>query len=255
MPPRIDFDSRGWTLLGERDVDGRRRADRDRIVVGRNEGKFTRLTIVVKDSDLEMIDFSIKFVRGPDWRPPGVTHYFRENSRTRVIDLPGDDRAIRHIDFRYRNLPGRGRAKVQVWAMQAPRPAPPPPPPPPAPPPPTHGHGHGQVWDNRGWKMLGEQEVAGRGREDTDRINVGYTEGRFRQLMIVVQDSDIELMDFVVEFRRGDPFRPGVRAVFREGVRTRAIDLPGGDRIIQAIQFKYRNLPGGGRAKIQVWGK
>ncbi|MGE0870249.1 MAG: hypothetical protein AB7P03_16915 [Kofleriaceae bacterium] len=242
MPmPHVNFDNRGWTMLGERDVEGRRRGDRDRIMVGRHEGRFNKLTIVVKDSDLEMIDFSIKFDRGPDWRPPAVGHYFRENSRTRVIDLPGDNRVIKYIDFRYRNLPGGGRAKVQVWAQQAAPPAPPPP--------------RINVWDNRGWEKLGEQEVSGRGREDTDRIRVGRDEGRFRQLMIVVQDSDLELLDFVVEFGRGEAFRPGIRAVFREGTRTRAIDLPGDKRVIKSIQFKYRNLRGGGRAKIQVWGK
>jgi hypothetical protein len=45
-----------------------------------------------------------------------VKHIFREGQRTRVIDFPGDERAIRYIDFKYRNLPGGGRAKVQVWA-------------------------------------------------------------------------------------------------------------------------------------------
>ena len=38
----------------------------------------------------------------------------------------------------------------------------------------------------------------------------------------------------------------------REGTRTRVIDLPGDDRVIKVIKFKYRNLPGGGKAKVQV---
>jgi hypothetical protein len=45
-----------------------------------------------------------------------VKAFFREGQRTRVIDFPGDERTIRCIDFKYRNLPGGGRAKVQVWA-------------------------------------------------------------------------------------------------------------------------------------------
>jgi hypothetical protein len=100
-------------MLGERTVNGR--VDHDRIEVGRHEGKFAKLTLVVLDSDLEMLDFEVKFARGPAWHPE-VKHVFREGQRTRVIDLPGDERVIRYIDFKYRNLPGGGRAKVQVWA-------------------------------------------------------------------------------------------------------------------------------------------
>lgn len=113
--PRYEFDSRGWTLLGERGVSRRGNEDRDRIQVGRYEGRFSKLAIVVLDSDLELIDFAVKFKRGPEWRP-SVKHYFRENSRSRTVDMPGDrDRVIKWIDIRYRNLPDGGRARVQVW--------------------------------------------------------------------------------------------------------------------------------------------
>ena len=39
-----------------------------------------------------------------------------DEDRPRVIDFPGDERVIKFIDFKYRNLPSGGRAKVQVWA-------------------------------------------------------------------------------------------------------------------------------------------
>ena len=107
------WDSRGWVMLGERTVNGR--FDHDRIEVGRHEGKFEKLTVVVLDSDLEMLDFEIKFAKGAPWHP-GLKQLFKEGERTRVIDFPGDERAIKFIDFKYRNLPGGGRAKVQVWA-------------------------------------------------------------------------------------------------------------------------------------------
>lgn len=239
-PPVVNWDSTGWTKLGEREVNGR--VDNDRIEVGRYEGKFSKLTIVVRDSDLEMIDFAVKFGRGPEWRP-GVTQYFRENQRTRAIDFPGDDRVIKYIDFKYRNLPGGGRAKVEVWGLrsdgaQAPQP--------------------GRVWDDRGWTMLGERTVDGRGRRggaDRDRISVGRKEGTFRRLTVVVLDSSLDMEDMEVKFGRGPSFRPDVRQVFNEGSRTRVIDLPGDDRVIRWIEFRYRNLPGGGRARVQVWAK
>ena len=101
-------------MLGEQKVNGRK-ADKDKIKVGRDEGKFSKLTIVVLDSDLQLIDFKVKFGRGKDWNPEIGEQYFREGTRTHVIDLPGDKRVIKEIDFKYKNLPGGGDAKVQVW--------------------------------------------------------------------------------------------------------------------------------------------
>ena len=230
-PPRVEWDSRGWTLLGERTVDGR--VDYDRIDMNRRDGRYTKLTLVALDSDLQLIDFRVTFADGEEWRP-GLRHHFRENQRSHAIDFPGDKRFIKHIDFKYANLPGGGRARFQVWGLKAAEPTP-------------------YSWDSRGWQMLGEQTVDG--RIDRDRIVVGRDEGRFSKLMIVVLDSDLELLDFDVKFARGAAWNPAVHQVFRENTRTRAIDLPGDRRVIKHIDLKYANLPGGGRARIQIWGK
>ena len=112
---RGGWNNAGWVKLGERTVDGR--VDRDTISVGRHEGRFSKLTMVVEDNDLELLEFTVTFTNGQTFRPR-VGHYFRENTKTRVIDLPGDDRAIRKIDLRYRNL-GRGaRAQVEIWGFK-----------------------------------------------------------------------------------------------------------------------------------------
>jgi hypothetical protein len=198
-PPRAPvWDPKGWTLLGERTVDGR--YDHDRIEVGRYEGKFSKLTIVVENSDLELIDFAIQFGRGPAWHPP-LQHFFREGQRTRAIDFPGDERTIRYIDFKYRNLPGGGRARVAVYGLR-----------------------DNPGWESRGWTMLGEQRVNS-DREDTDRIRVSRWERRFRKLTVVVLDSDLEMIDMSVKLAHGEPFHPEVNAFFKEGSRTRVIDL------------------------------
>jgi hypothetical protein len=110
------WDSKGWVKLGEREVD--RKVDRDRIAVGRQEGKFTKLTIAVEDSDLELLDFVITFANNQKFDPK-VKHFFKEGARTRVIDLPGDERMIKTIDLKYKNLPGGGKAKVEVWGWKS----------------------------------------------------------------------------------------------------------------------------------------
>jgi hypothetical protein len=109
------WENRGWVKLGERTVNGR--VDRDVIEVGRAEGKFTKLTLVVERSELELLDFDITFGNNEHFHPE-LRHYFRENSRTRVIDLPGDERTIKRIDVKYRNVPGGGNAKLEVWGWK-----------------------------------------------------------------------------------------------------------------------------------------
>ena len=102
---------------------------------------------------------------------------------------------------------------------------------------------------------FGEQTVDG--RVDRDRIRVGRGMGRFSRLTGVVLDSDLEMSDMEIGLRRGEVVRPALAHYFREGTRTRMIDLPdgvrGSERTIEYIGFTYRNLPGGGRARVQVW--
>jgi hypothetical protein len=236
------WDDKGWTKLGARDVDGR--VDHDRIEVGRYEGKFSKMTIVVRDSDLEMIDLSVKFAKGPEWHPT-VSHFFKENQRTHVIDFPGDERTIKYIDFKYRNLPGGGRAKVEVYGWRTDN----------AKPTTSSTNPTSVPMDLSGWTMLGEQKVNGR-KADKDKIKVGRDEGKFSKLTIVVLDSDLQLIDLSVKFNKGKEWNPQLGdQYFREGTRTHVIDLPGDKRVIKEIDFKYKNLPGGGDAKVQVWAR
>ncbi len=108
------WDSRGWVKLGERTVDPR--GDRDRIQVGRREGKFTKLTLVVEKNDLELLDLEVVFANGERFNPK-VRHYFREGGRSRVIDLPGNERMIKTIELTYKGV-GRGRARLEVWGWK-----------------------------------------------------------------------------------------------------------------------------------------
>ncbi len=252
-PPRPmapAFDATGWTLLGTQEVAGRR--DRDTIMVGRQEGRFDKLTIVVTDSDVDLKDLTVYFANGQKWSPGGLRHTFREGQRSRAVDLPGDDRKIQKIELVYANTPGGGRAKVSIYAKNTRdgRPGLPPngnpgPMPPNMPPRP--------VFDSNGWTLLGTQTV--RGGRDRDTIKVGRRKGGFDQLTMVVSDSDLDLQDMTIVFTNGQTWSPKVRQVFREGSRTRVIDLPGKDRTIARIDLRYANLPGGGRAKVEVYGR
>jgi hypothetical protein len=101
--------------------------------------------------------------------------------------------------------------------------------------------------------MLGAQDVAG--KRDKDVFAVGKKFGYFDRIRVVVRDSDLEMNDIVVTFENGEKFAPKVRHVFKEGQRSRAIDLPGANRYIKDVTVLYGNLPGGGRAHVEIWAK
>jgi len=102
-----------WRKLGERWVDGTH--DRDVIAVGAREGAYRRIMIVVEHSPLEMYDVTVRFTDGGTYSP-ATRHVFGANTHSHVIDLPGSRRTIRSVEFRYGNLPGRGRAQAELWA-------------------------------------------------------------------------------------------------------------------------------------------
>jgi hypothetical protein len=232
----VMWDSKGWVKLGERDVNGN--VDKDVITVGAYDGKFAKLTLLVDKSDLELLDFEIVFGNG-EKHNPNVKHYFKEGARTRVLDLPGDERIIKTINLKYKNFAGGGKAHVEVWGWK------------------KEGTGAGKpsaaLWDNKGWTKLGERTV--NGKVDKDRITVARAKGTFKKMTIVVLDSDLELLDFDVKFGRGQPWNPNVKHVFKEGQRSRELDFPGDERVIKWIDIKYGNIAGGGKAKIQIWAK
>ena len=103
------------------------------------------------------------------------------------------------------------------------------------------------------WDKLGERMVDGKGDKDT--IAVGRGDGRFSAIQLKVEQSALELLDVVVTFGDGSTFSPPTRLVFGNGTTSRVIDLPGDKRVIKKVDFKYANLPKGGRAQIELWAR
>lgn len=241
-PPAVD--TTGWSLVGEQTVQGKR--DRDVITVGKYEGKFDQLQLVVLDSDIDLKDMTVLFANGEKWSP-ALKHSFREGQRSRVIDLPGSNRTISKIELLYANTPGGGRAKVAVYGRDKKVAMPTRPDPRPMAPP--------AAFDATGWTLLGEQWVDG--KRDKDTLKVSKYADKFDQLTLVVTESDLELKDLVVKFGDGakDRWSPNLKHTFKEGSRSRVIDLPGHDRIIKKIDLTYANIAGGGRAKVAVYAK
>jgi hypothetical protein len=106
------------------------------------------------------------------------------------------------------------------------------------------------------WVLLGSQSVGFRG--DRDVIRVGRSEGRFESLVLGVKNGDVEIREMTVIFRNRERQTFTVNGTIRDGQRTRPIDLRGGDRVIESIEFVYRSVGArwrGDRATVEVYGQ
>ena len=114
-----DRGDRDWELLGAEKVDFRR--DRDVIRVGRKEGRFEALRLEVKDGDVRVREMTVVYGNGDKQRFE-VDGIIRDGQRTRPIDLKGNTRFIREIEFRYKSVgrPRKGdeRATVLVYGKE-----------------------------------------------------------------------------------------------------------------------------------------
>jgi hypothetical protein len=102
----------GFVFLGERTVNGG--LDHDVIPVGRSEGQFRELMIVVERAPVEIYDLVVTFGNGERFEPR-TRLVFGRDTTSRSIDLPGATRVIKRVDFRYGNLVAGAHAKVELW--------------------------------------------------------------------------------------------------------------------------------------------
>ena len=104
------------------------------------------------------------------------------------------------------------------------------------------------------WESLGQQEVDF--KNDRDRIEVGRSEGRFRQLQLRVKNAPIEIYDMIVTFENDQTFKPKLRHRFTKGSGSQIIDLPGERRTIKRIDFNYKSINRReGKGTVEVLGR
>jgi hypothetical protein len=239
--------AQNWELLGTRRVSFR--AEKDIIPVTGQEGRFKALMLEVEGGNLEMYNIRVVFGDGSGFSPETRLE-FRQGSWSRYIDLPGDARVIRRIEFLYRSELRRGHATIKVYGRATATPDPfHPAGPTPAPVPAPAAEPRVRF---SGWEHLGQRQVSFRAERD---VISAAGEGRFHKIMIVVDDADLEIFNVRLVFGNGDTFSPKTRFYFREGSRTRVIDLPGDARVIRRIEFHYKSVRGGGdgRAEVHVY--
>jgi hypothetical protein len=88
------------------------------------------------------------------------------------------------------------------------------------------------------WVELGCKQVSFLG-VDRDTIHVGRREGRFKAIRLLARGNDVEMLDLRVVYANGAPDDVPVRALIRQGTRTRPLDLRGWERSIRQIDMVY----------------
>jgi hypothetical protein len=105
---------------------------------------------------------------------------------------------------------------------------------------------------DRKWVDLGCKEVNFLGA-DRDTLRVGRRDGRFKAIRLEAKGNDVEMLDLKVVYANGAPDDIPVRAMIKQGTRTRPLDLRGRERAIQQIDMFYRKpLNFRGKATICV---
>jgi hypothetical protein len=219
-----------WQQLGRSYVDGRN--DHDRIVVNNNES-FRTLQLEVKGGAIEFQRVVVHFENGAD-HDIEIRDRISNGGRTREIDLPGDRRRIRSVEFWYSKGGWRSRPYVNLYGRAGG---------------PIIGSGPGG--DDSRWERLGQVYVDS--RNDHDRIVLNSRES-FRALQLGVKGGAIEFQRVLVHFENGADTDLPIPERIEEGGKTRVIDLPGNRRRIRSIEFWYSKERWRSRPMVNVWG-
>jgi hypothetical protein len=90
-------------------------------------------------------------------------------------------------------------------------------------------------WNERGWRTVAYTRVDGR---DTDIIRMrGHI--RERRIRVCAINQPLNLRDFDIRFQNGGHQNVNTRAVLRAETCTRAVDLRGNRRDINAVRLRY----------------
>lgn len=109
--------------------------------------------------------------------------------------------------------------------------------------------------DAEGWTKLGELHV--RDRVDRDTLPVGAKKGSFDAVRLRVEGGAVQFHDLEIHFENGDVQDVRLRSVIRRGGTSRVIDLDGGQRAIDKIDFIYdaQTRRRGKGARVEVYGR
>jgi hypothetical protein len=226
-----------WVRLGERNVAFVN--DRDVIHVGRHDGKFKRLKLIVRRNDIKLESIKVFFANG-EVEDVIFDRHVHDGGEA-VIDLPHgwhEGRYIKDVELHYRSRPDfRGEALAELWGQE-------------------EGVEPTPVAYGREWVRLGDRNVGF--LNDRDVIHVGRHDGKFKRLKLIVRRNDIKLNSIKVLFANGEVEDVIFDRHIHDGGEA-VIDLPHGwheGRYIQDVELHYHSRPDfRGEALAELWGQ
>ena len=219
-----------WVQLGRSYVNSR--GDHDTIPVS-NRLSFQSLQLEVKGGSIEFQRVVVHFENGQDHQLD-IRERIPANGRTRQIDLPGDRRRIRSVDFWYSKDNWRSRPYVNLFGRAG------------------ASEPQGGGGNNGRWENLGRGYVNSRVDHDTIFVN---TRGSFTALQLGIKGGAIEFQRVVVHFENGEDHQLDIRDRISDGGKTRVIDLPGDRRHIRSVEFWYSKENWRARPLVNVWAR
>lgn len=239
-----------WVKLGEQTVGFG--VDRDVIELGREDGRFTAIKLIVRRNDIFLIDLKVTYLSG-DTQDLAVRQPIRANSETAALMLAPsprglNGRSLQRIDLVYRSRPGfNGQAVVEVWGIRAGDAGGP-----------AAGYGgpppqrYYASEVPRGFVLFATQTVGF--QTERDVIRLGRDAGRFGRIAIRVLRNDILLREMTINYSRGETQRLLINAEISANGITTPIDIKDGR--IDSIQLVYQARPGfRGQAVVEVYGE
>ncbi len=228
-----------WVRLGDRNVGFIN--DHDTIHVGRHDGQFKRLKLIVHRNDIKLNSVKVFYANG-EVEDVAFDRPIHDGGEA-VIDLPHgwhEGRYIRDVELHYHSRPDfRGEAVAELWGQEdeaAPRPTP-------------VAYGHE-------WIRLGDRHVGF--INDHDTIHIGRHDGKFTRLKLLVRGNDIKLNSVKVFFGNGEVEDVVLDRPIRDGGET-VIELPHGwheGRFIRDVELHYHSRPDfRGEAVAELWGQ
>ncbi len=226
-----------WVRLGDRNVGFIN--DHDVIHVGRHDGKFKRLKLIVRRNDIELNSIKVFYGNG-EVEEVVYGHHVRDGGEA-VIDLPHgwhDGRFIRDVELHYHSRPDfRGEALAELWGQE-------------------DGVEVTPVVYGHEWQRLGDRHVGF--FNDRDVIHVGRHDGKFTRLKLIVHRNDIELNSIKVFYGNGEVEDVVFDRHIHDGGEA-VIDLPHGwheGRFIRDVELHYHSRPDfRGEAIAELWGQ
>lgn len=249
------------------------------VRVTKKKGGFSELVFIVGEADLEISKVVVVFGNGDRWDPK-IKQTFKAGSRTRKVDLPGNARWIRKINFEYASMNKEAKAQLHVFGKQMEKKEKPAPaaaaatnntataavtagtatttaPATAITMPPAKAMAPAEMMAELGkddpWFVLGSREVAA--GETTITINVGKDKGKFLFIAMGGTGGTFKLHDWVVNFEDGTKHTAKVKHTFKPNNLTRRISFEGGARKeIKSVDFVITNEADAADGHIHLFG-